>query len=778
MPDADTTVRRRAPWVSLAIGLLLVAAVPLVVSTAAAQSVHPDFSLTQLHTGLGQIAQMTFGPDDRLYVATTGSTATGGVFRFDYDPVGGLSNQTKVSNNGSTSVAFHQDSAAGRTYMYLTDVPNIFVPGTPAPGIMRRLTDSNDDGTWGGGGDINQVVVNTIPIVGQHRMNQIQIEGDSLYVGIGSLTTNGLNESAHTGIGWIEDLTLLSNTATPNVAGLAGPFTAGSNGTADISPFTSTDPGRIRFHSGGLRNAYGIGFDPDGALWITMNEDQGSGPGGSTLGDKLYRGDFQADYGFPHLNPLVNFKNSATVEAAGFYTTAPVPPTADLGPHAAVGGVDFTANNDFPLPWHKHAIIPRWVFNDVAAVDTNTGEVTQIVSGINRALEAVRDPIGNILLGEAPNDSEGTPGRIYRLGGRSTFEGARKFAWTASAGSSVWSDRLAWDADFDGDGVVDPPFAINPADKLVPTQWGTQKYDVTINTSLDFNVTVDRDVWIDSLTLADTLSISSGRQLTVDTSAALLPTGELTGTGSFVANGVFAPHAGADAASFGGDIAFGDAAILALNIGGTTTGSFDSLQLAGHFISGGVVNVTFADGYRPDVADTFEVITAGQLLGTFDHVAVVDGSGIFLTPTYTGTTLTLTVDQTLTPGDLNGDYLVNDSDIFAFAAGWLHMQEFGDIESLRKGDLNQDGNTDLFDWQILRVNHPNGPALNLATYLAVPEPATESLALVLLLGVAVSRSRLLAESSMRGSSMRDGDNRIGLGNGAGVTTTTHKRDNS
>lgn len=703
-----------------------------------AQSVHSAFSLTTLHNGLGQIGQMTFGPDGKLFVATTGSTASGGIFRFDYDPVSGLSNQQKVSNVGSTSVAFHQDSGANRTYMYVTDVPNIFQPAVPSPGILRRMTDSNGDGTWGGAGDVNQVIVNTVPIVGQHRMNQIQVLGDSLYVGIGSLTTNGQNESAYTGIGWIHDLKLLTNTTTSNIAGFPGPFVTGTgSGTTDLAPFTSIDPGKLRFHSGGLRNAYGIGFDGDNVLWITMNEDQNSGPGGSTLGDKLYRGAYQADYGFAHRNPSVNFKTSPAVEAAGFYTGAIVPATADLGAHAAAGGVDFITTNSLPLKWHKHAIIPRWVYNDVVAVDTNTGEVTPVVTGARRALEAVRDPFGNILLGEGPNDTDGTPGRIFRLGSATAFAGARKFAWTASAGSSAWSNRLAWDADFNGDGAVDPPFAINPNDKLVPTQWGPQKYDVTINTSLNFTVTVDRDVLIDSLTLADTLSISSGKRLTVDTNAIVLPSGKLSGTGTFNANGVFAPHDATDAAPFGGDLVLGDNAILALQVGGTAAGSFDTLRVAGNFDLGGELQVVFAGGFRPAVADSFQVITAGALLGAFDNIAVVDGSGVFLTPTYTGNTLTLTVAQTFVPGDVNGDGVVNDGDISAFVAGWLYKQEFGDINSLRKGDLNQDGTTDLFDWQILRVNHPDGPSLSLASYLHVPEPTAGMLVAIVILNVLI-----------------------------------------
>ena len=702
-------------------------------STVDAQTTHSDFAFTEIHSGLGQIAQMNFGPDGRLYVATTGSTATGGIFRFDYDAVTGLSNQTKVSDVGSTSIAFHADSASGNTYMYVTDVPNIFQPGTPEPGVLRRMTDTNGDGAWGGVGDINQEVVTTVPITGQHRLNQIQVLGDSLYVNIGSLTTNGTNESAYNGtIAQIDDLKLLTDTTTSNVAGFTGPFVDGSgNGLADVTPYTTTDPSKLRIHSSGLRNSFGIGFDGDNTLWITENEDQGSGPEGSTLGDKVYQGAENADYGFLQQNASIDFRNDATVQGAGFFLPAnSVAPTADLGAHAAAGGIDFSMANDLPLVWHKHAFVPRWVFNDVVAIDRNTGEVTTVLSNATRALETVRDPLGNILIGEAPNDSTGTNGAIYRLTAASPHVGAHKFGWTATAGNNVWSDRFNWDADFNGDGTVDGPFSIDPNDKLVPHQWGTQRYDVTVNTSLGFTVTVDQDVLIESLTLGETLSIDSMRTLDVTDQMTILSTGILAGTGALSIGGGFAPADGTDTAPFGGDVTFGTDAALQLNIGGANAGEYDVLDLSGIASLDGVIEITITGGFTPNFSDTFEILTAGTVTDEFSGVVVTNSPGLFFDATYSANSVVLEI-LTGAPGDVNLDGIVNgdgsglpeDDDVSAFIAGWLNEEETAGIVSWQLGDLNQDAITDLFDWTILRANHPNGPSLSLSALLGVPEPS-------------------------------------------------------
>ena len=90
-------------------------------------------------------------------------------------------------------------------------------------------------------------------------------------------------------------------------------------------------------------------------------------------------------------------------------------------------------------------------------------------------------------------------------------------------------------------------------------------------------------------------------------------------------------------------------------------------------------------------------------------------------------------------GDVNLDGIVSgdgtgsweDDDVVAFIAGWGHQQASGDIFSWKRGDLNQDGMTDLTDFLLLRdgINGVTGAELHLATLLggpdatAVPEPS-------------------------------------------------------
>jgi hypothetical protein len=78
--------------------------------------------ITPIGSGIGPVAQMTFGSDGKLYVATFGA----GVKRYDYDASGNLSNgitvwsRTASGNqvNGSLGVAFHQDPTLGNV-MYI-----------------------------------------------------------------------------------------------------------------------------------------------------------------------------------------------------------------------------------------------------------------------------------------------------------------------------------------------------------------------------------------------------------------------------------------------------------------------------------------------------------------------------------------------------------------------------------------------------------------------------------------------------------------------------------
>lgn len=379
--------------------------------------IQANFShLSLIGTGIGNVTQMAFGPDGKLYVATF----TNGVKRFDYDDSGNLTNGITVWSrpasgnylNGSLGLAFHEDPTLG-TVMYIA--PSVSFGANPTINLIQpiiRLTDNNGDGTWGGAGEVNQAIVDNLRITDLHQVNQMQIRGDTLYVAIGSRTRTGGNvseyggaanpddgEFAYTGaINWIRDLTQLSNdTTTINLAG----HTITQHHT-DTQAFTSTDTGKLTVYSTGFRNPYGIAFDGEGQLWATMNQNENP-----LLPDELHRTDFQVDHKFPKINEVSgNWKTNATALAEGFFQTFR-DPVALLGNHASADGIAFT--NHTPV-LEGHPFIVRYATgDDLVMVDPNTGLVRQVIAGLNNPLAVLTDPNGHLLIGQ-----HGNTGRIYR----------------------------------------------------------------------------------------------------------------------------------------------------------------------------------------------------------------------------------------------------------------------------------------------------------------------------------------------------------------------------
>jgi glucose/arabinose dehydrogenase len=421
-------------------------------------------SLSQIGAGVGDVTQMAFGPDGKLYVATY----THGIQRFDYSPNGSLTNGVTVWSrpndaangqfDGSLGLAFHQDLALG-TVMYIAPaVSGGFNVALNRTQSIIRLTDNNHNGSWGEAGEVNQASVNNLRVTDLHQVDQMLVKDNTLYVSIGSRTRTGGNvselggapnaddgEFSYTGaVNWIRDLTHLDgNTTTPNLAGfnITQPQT-------DTQPFTSTDVGKLTVYATGFRNPYGLAMDSSGQLWSTMNQNENP-----LKPDELHRISFQEDHKFPKKNEVSgDWKTNPTALAAGFFQTSKVP-VALLGNDASADGIDFTYRN---RAFAGHPFVVRYATgNDLLAIEPTTGTLTSIATGFSQPLDVTTDPFGNLLVG-----TYGGGGTIYRLTLVNNAGDFNSDGMVDAADYVVWRNTLGQSgadlaADGDGNDVVE-----------------------------------------------------------------------------------------------------------------------------------------------------------------------------------------------------------------------------------------------------------------------------------------------------------------------------------
>ncbi|GET37539.1 PEP-CTERM sorting domain-containing protein [Microseira wollei] len=390
-----------------------------------------------------RITQMAFGPDKRLYAITQNR----GVYSFAYDLNSGILSDGKTATNISgLGIGF-----LGNT-MYLSAYDKIV-----------RLSDDNINGIWGESGETNVNIVEGIPS-GDNTVDQIQIQGNTLYIGIGNRTIDGTNvifsgndslgETSYGGtISWIQDLTLVPSI--PNAAQLRdnnGNLLSGLDFLTNSSPYTSTAKDKLIVHSSGARNPFGIAFDRDGNLWMTNNYNRANSNGDGTsntrpnysldndLSDDVYDQFFKvaplADYGYA--NP--NGRNNPQALAAGFFAPEnrvtsttfdnlftdsfilhdPKNPKG-LGPSASPDGFDFYKGNKLPIQFQNKAFITRFnkgpivetdgenslSYGDVVLVDPSTGDVSLVADGFQNPLDILADSEGLLVADYS--------GGIYRI---------------------------------------------------------------------------------------------------------------------------------------------------------------------------------------------------------------------------------------------------------------------------------------------------------------------------------------------------------------------------
>jgi hypothetical protein len=370
----------------------------------------PYKSILSVETALaslpGNPAQMAWGPRARLYVINAFS---GGIVSYRYNWISGkLSNPVSAlpTANG-LGLAFH-----GNDLYYSTQ-----------NGSLWKATDTNKNGIYGeaSAGELNLAIVTGIP-VGDHSVDNIQIAGDSLYIGIGTRTINGQRgplssgaiddfggagffaggqgntwgDSAYNGtIAWIKDLNQVVNaTNSANAFNTVPANISQELIQDDAGPVTRTDAGKLVVHSAGTRNPFGLALDATGQLYFTVNYNRAATNGDGTtvqahprdivgpdlskeVSDQLFKAVQGADYGFADVNwrgksPLLtlnadgpNRAHSITFDNLsnpGPYVLHDPAHPVGLGPDASADGASFFYAPGLPDDLAGNLFIAR--FND------------------------------------------------------------------------------------------------------------------------------------------------------------------------------------------------------------------------------------------------------------------------------------------------------------------------------------------------------------------------------------------------------------------------------
>ena len=170
----------------------------------------------------------------------------------------------------------------------------------------------------------------------------------------------------------------------------------------------------------------------------------------------------------------------------------------------------------------------------------------------------------------------------------------------------------------------------------------------------------------------------------------------VTGGGDVFFEADITPGASPGLESFGGNVFMGPLATLEIEIAGLALGAeYDSLTIAGLADLGGTLDVQLLDGFSPSAGDTFEIITAANVLGTFDTINLPSLPGDLLWFVNYGATSVSLVSTYAADFDEDGD--VDDNDLATWESNF-GLTPVGHMQ----GDANADtwavGN-DFLSWQ-------------------------------------------------------------------------------
>jgi hypothetical protein len=242
--------------------------------------------------------------------------------------------------------------------------------------------------------------------------------------------------------------------------------------------------------------------------------------------------------------------------------------------------------------------------------------------------------------------------------------------------------------------------------------------------------------------LAGTIHVADGAVLQLLGAQPLAANVRISGGGAIAGDlavaGMLAPGDSAGTLNVSGNVTLAESSVVDIELGGLIAGSqHDLLDIDGGLALDGTLHVSLIDGFRPDSGDLFTVLTANQLVGVFNLLALPTlHSGLFWQSSYAENALTLSVGGAANydAADFNEDLVVDGNDLTVWQQGFglegAATHEQGDAD----GDQTVDG-ADLLVWQ-RRLSVGDLVAMSSRE---VPEPL--SLAIVFAAAVAIGSAR-------------------------------------
>jgi hypothetical protein len=168
-----------------------------------------------------------------------------------------------------------------------------------------------------------------------------------------------------------------------------------------------------------------------------------------------------------------------------------------------------------------------------------------------------------------------------------------------------------------------------------------------------------------SLSVGGILTVSNGGTVTTFNPAAVSATGEIRGNGNVIGNvqnaGLVSPGTSPGALNIDGD--YTQTADGKLLIELASASSYDQLLVTGGATLAGTLTVKLLDGFIPGLGQSFTILTADDVDGTFgaEVLPALPNPNVAFDVIYNAQSVVLTVLSAL-PGDYNGDGTVDAAD--------------------------------------------------------------------------------------------------------------------